>query len=496
MNIIEVIQDRALLGASFKSLDTWRPWLIVLKALFGLPIEDPEDMKLFRDCTGLPWLPSERIREAAIIAGRRSGKSFLSSIIACFLACFHDWTPYLTAGERAWIFIVAVDREQARIIKDYISGILHSSKFLRRMIETERQEQIDLKNRVSIGIKTCSFRGIRGYTVACAILEEVAFFRSDESANPDKEVVNALKPSLATIPESLLISISTPYSKRGILFETFRKYYGQPGKTFVWKSESSRMNPTLDKAIIKNALEDDPAAARSEWLSEWREDVQTFLSQDAVEGVVIPGRGDLPRLPAVDGSYSAFLDPSGGRNDSFTAAICHSEKSGKIIIDVLRERRPPFRPSEVVSEFSDVLKAYGITSAKSDRYGGEWVSEAFKKHGITVEPAEFSAPELYVEFLPIILNGAVELPDNARLTAQLVNLERRTRTGGKDLITHFPGGHDDLSNAVAGACVSNKLKAGKGAYFGFSEHSVYPDREEDREGEIWMLDGKGIRRFR
>ena len=473
MNIIEAIRDKALLGASFKCLDTWRSWLIVLQALFNLSIEEPEDIKLFQSCTGLTDPPGERVREAAIIAGRRSGKSFISAIIAVFLACFKNWIPYLTAGERAWIFIVAVDRIQARIIKDYVSGILYSSKSLQRMIDVERPEQIDLKNRVSIGIKTCSFRGIRGYTVACAILEEVAFFRSDESANPDKEVMAALRPSLATIPESLLISISTPYSKRGVLFETFRKNYGQLGKTFVWKSESSRMNPTLDRAIIKNALEDDPAAARSEWLAEWREDVQTFLSQDAVEGVVIPGRGDLPRLPAVDVSYSAFLDPSGGRNDSFTAAICHSEKSGKIIIDVLRERRPPFRPSEVVSEFSDVLKAYGITSAKSDRYGGEWVSEAFKKHGITVEPAEFSASELYVEFLPIILNGAVELPDNARLTAQLVNLERRTRTGGKDLITHFPGGHDDLSNCIAGACVSNKLKAGKEAYFGFTKHEVY-----------------------
>jgi hypothetical protein len=493
MTIIEAIQDPALLGASFKSLDTWRPWLTILRAIFNLPIEDPGDIKVFQDCTGLVDPPGEAIREAAIICGRRSGKSFISAIIAVFLACFKDWTPYLTAGERAWIFIVAVDREQARIIKDYISGILHSSKFLRRMIDIERQEQIDLKNRVSIGIKTCSFRGIRGYTVACAILEEVAFFRSDESANPDKEVMAALRPSLATIPESFTIMLSTPYSKRGILFETFRKNYGQPGKTFVWKSESSRMNPTLDKAIIKNALEDDPAAARSEWLAEWREDVQTFLSQDAVEGVVIPGRGDLPKIDGV--SYSAFLDPSGGRNDSFTAAICHSEKSGKIIIDILRERRPPFKPSEVVAEFSGLLQAYGITSAKSDRYGGEWVSESFRKHGITVEPADLTASELYVEFLPIVLNGAVELPDNARLTAQLVNLERRTRTGGKDLVTHFPGGHDDLANSAAGACtMAARSKSGAAGIF-FSNHSVFPDDSGMRQGEIWMLDNKGIRRI-
>jgi hypothetical protein len=450
--IIDAIQDRNLLGGSFKSLDTWRAWFIVLKALFGLPIEGLDDMKLFRDCTGLVNPPGERIREAAIIAGRRSGKSFITAVIAVFLACFKNWAPFLTAGEQAWVFIIAVDREQAKIIKGYVSGILNSSKILRGMIEQELKEEIHLKNRVSIGIKTCSFRGVRGYTVACAILEETAFWRSDESANPDREVITALRPALTTIPDSLLISISTPYSRRGVLWETFKKNYGQAGKTFVWKSPSLKMNPTLSQDIIGDALKDDPAAARAEWLAEWREDIEGFLSLDLVEAVVIPGRGDLPKVTGVE--YLAFLDPSGGRNDSFTAAICHSEKSGKIIIDVLKERRSPFRPTEVVAEFSMLLKNFGITSATSDRYGGEWVNEAFRKHGITIEPAELSASELYVEFLPIILNGAVEFPDNSRLTAQLVNLERRTRTGGKDLITHFPGGHDDLANAAAGACVA------------------------------------------
>jgi hypothetical protein len=320
------------------------------------------------------------------------------------------------------------------------------------MIDQELREEIHLKNRVSIGIKTCSFRGVRGYTVACAVLEETAFWRSDESANPDREVITALRPALTTIPDSLLISISTPYSRRGVLWETFKKNYGQAGKTFVWKSPSLKMNPTLSQDIIGDALKDDPAAARAEWLAEWREDIEGFLSLDLVEAVVIPGRGDLPKVTGVE--YLAFLDPSGGRNDSFTIAICHSEKSGKIIIDVLKERPSPFRPTEVAAEFSMLLKNFGITSAISDRYGGEWVNEAFRKHGITIEPAELSASELYVEFLPIVLNGAVELPDNSRLTAQLVNLERRTRTGGKDLITHFPGGHDDLANAAAGACVA------------------------------------------
>lgn len=40
-----------------------------------------------------------------------------------------------------------------------------------------------------------------------------------------------------------------------------------------------------------------------------------------------------------------------------------------------------------------------------------------------------------------------------RLLAQLFGLERRTARGGRDVIDHGPGGHDDLANAVAGALV-------------------------------------------
>ena len=33
-------------------------------------------------------------------------------------------------------------------------------------------------------------------------------------------------------------------------------------------------------------------------------------------------------------------------------------------------------------------KAFGLTTATSDRYAGSWPTEAFRKHGITVEPSD------------------------------------------------------------------------------------------------------------
>jgi hypothetical protein len=471
MNIIEAIEDQKLFRPFFKDLSTWQAWLVYLRALFGLRISGAGDRKLFSECTGLSEAPREMIRESFVVCGRRSGKSFISAVTAVYLATFRDWVPWLCAGERGMIFIIAVDKAQAGIIKHYVSGLFHGSRILRAMIEKETREEIQLKNRVSISVKTCSFRTLRGYTVLCAILEEIAFWRSEESANPDREVLAAIRPSLATVPESLLIGISTPYSRSGVLWEQFKSSFGQPGKALIWKAPSKTMNPTLSSSMITAALAEDPAAARAEWEAEWREDVSAFIPSEVVEACIVPGRFELPRLKDVP--YFGFLDPSGGRQDAFTLAIAHKEKSGKVVLDVLRERRPPFKPQAVVEEFSGVLRTYGIRSAGSDRYAGEWVTEAFGTCGITIENAELSASELYLELLPVISNGSVELLDSKRLAGQLAGLERRARAGGKDLVTHYPGGHDDLANAVAGAVARATDEAKNNYFFALSKHDAY-----------------------
>jgi hypothetical protein len=457
ITITAAIRDRRLLGGVFKDVKTWRAWMVFLSALFNLPIEDPEDLKIFQECTGLIEPPKERIREAAVICGRRSGKSFISAIIAVFLACFRDWTPYLTAGERAWIFIIATDRMQSSIIQGYIRGIMNSSDVLRSMIDQELKEELHLKNGVSIGIKTSSWRGVRGFNLAAAIAEETAFWRSEEtSANPDVEILRAVRPSLATIPESILLSVSTPYSRRGTLFQTFKKNYGQAGPVLVWKAESLRMNPTLDPEIIKAALRDDFQSASSEWLSSWRSDIEGFLSLELVENCTISGRRDLPRIDGIQ--YRAFTDPSSGRVDSFVLTIGHAAGDGTVIVDILREKRSPFDPVPVVEDYATLLKNWGIAEVVSDKYAIGFVVDLFKRQGIKVTPAPLTASEYFLEFLPMLTSSSVELPDDRHLAAQLTNLERRTRSGGKDLVCHPPGLHDDVANAIAGLCVMIRSK--------------------------------------
>ena len=98
MNIIDSLHDPRVFPGQFKKAETWHAWEVYLRLLFGLPIEDKADRRLARECTGLERLPSRPFRESLAICGRRSGKSFITALIAVFLACFKEWRPYLSPG--------------------------------------------------------------------------------------------------------------------------------------------------------------------------------------------------------------------------------------------------------------------------------------------------------------------------------------------------------------------------------------------------------------
>jgi len=277
-------------------------------------------------------------------------------------------------------------------------------------------------------------------------------------------------------------STSTPYSRSGLLWEQYKAHYGQAqgSAALIWRAPTRIMNPTIDATIINDALRNDFAAAKAEWEAEWREDIEAFLGVEMIEAAMVPGRFELPKIK--DAQYFGFIDPSGGRQDSFALATCHEEENGKIVLDCLREARPPFQPQNVVSEFADILKDYDISYVESDRYAGEWVSSAFAEQGITVENTSLSSSDIYLEFLPLLMNGSVELLDNRRLFDQLRGLERKTRTGGKDLISHGPflGAHDDLAIAVAGAVVRASRHEGSFSPE-FLAHIMFPEPKLSRQ---------------
>jgi hypothetical protein len=190
-----------------------------------------------------------------------------------------------------------------------------------------------------------------------------------------------------------------------------------------------------------------------------------LVAPTTVIGTVV-GRSRPPRrkrnaearaqLPASGVFYRAFVDPSGGSDDSMTLAIGHRTRDKNIVIDAVREARPPFSPSAVVDDFAVLLKNYRVRKVDGDHYGGEFVKESFRRHGISYDVCKQPKSDLFRDMLPLLNSGHITLPRHDRLIAQIAGLERRVSRAGRDSIDHAPGAHDDLANAVAGAAAAAK----------------------------------------
>jgi hypothetical protein len=363
-----------------------------------------------------------------------------------------DYRGVLAPGERASLPISSATIWQSKKAFQYLVGIFTEVPALAKLVTNITADTISLSTRVDIECRPASFRSIRGGTCCACIADEVAFWRSDESANPDYEVLAAVRPSLATM-DGPLICISSPYSRRGELFNAWKNHFGEKGDPaiIVAKAGSRAMNSTLPQKIIDRAFARDPSAAASEYGRDdvdFRSDIEAFISPEVVEAVTISGRFELP--PVYGTNYIAFVDPSGGRGDDMTMAIAHRE-GDMAILDCIRCAKPPFAPQAVVAEFVATLKRYDIFKVTGDRYGGEWPVAEFAKHGITYDPSERTKSEIYQQCLPLLMGRRVELLDHEKLQNQLVGLERKTSRAGKDSIDHAPLAHDDVCNAVCGA---------------------------------------------
>jgi hypothetical protein len=450
LTILDACNDPQLFQSFFKDRNTWATWFAILAAIFALPM-DAEQHRLYEMVSGRTRPPTDVAKEVWLVLGRRGGKSRILALIAVWLACFHDHSAHLSPGELGVVQVIAADRRQAKVILRYIKAFLTKVPMLSRLIESDTQESITLSNGIILEVTTGSFRSVRGRTVVAALCDEIAFWLSDESANPDTAVLDAIRPSMATIPNSMLLCASSPYARRGALYNAHASHFAKNGDpVLVFQAATKVVNPLIDQSIIDDAYNADPTSASAEYGALFRSDLEAFVSLDTIMSCVSPGV--IERPPEGETKYVAFMDPAGGSGkDSFTLAIAHKDKaSDLVVVSCLREVKPPFSPGVVVEQYSELLKRYGITLAIGDKYAGEWVREPFKLAGITYEPSARPKSDLYRDSLPLINGKRVDLLDNNRCVQQFVGLERRTARSGRDSIDHAPGAHDDLCNVVAG----------------------------------------------
>jgi hypothetical protein len=449
MNIARAFCDKRLFAAALGDLSTWQVWLTILSAAFALPLTAAQ-LQIFAGISGGSLPPAKAVRELWVVAGRRSGKSRMAALIAVYLALFikHKVAP----GERPMVLVIAGSVDQARTVFGFVRGFLEASSTLRREVIDIKRQEIELKNGVVIAVHSNSFRTVRGRTLCACVFDEVSFWRDESSATPDVEMYRAVLPALATT-KGVLVGISSPYRKLGLLYQKWRDGFGQDNpNTLVVQGATTQFNTTIDALEIAAQREGDPAAAVSEWDAQFRSDLASFLDDETIDAAIDLSRPlELPPQP--DTIYRAFTDASGGvGRDSYTLSIAHQHGDG-YVTDLVRGTAGKFDPHEVTKQYAALCKEYRVRDIVGDAYGKEWVASSWRETGINYRKSPLVKSDIFLECVPLFTRGLVRLPDHAKLSRELRLLERETHRSGRDSVHHPRNGneHDDYANAVCGA---------------------------------------------
>src|SRR5262249_30892244 len=340
------------------------------------------------------------------------------------------------------------------------------SPLLASMVEEVFAQEIQLRNGINIFCFPCTLRSLRGYSTPAGVMDEVGYYRLEGQVDSDVEIQASIRRGMVNFPFTRLVKISTPYMKSGILFEDYQRAFGKDDPDLlVWKSSTSLMNPSITEARLAREQRLDAQRFAREYLGEFSEDIEAFLPAAWIDTAMVPNRYELP--PRDNYRYVGAVDPSGGGGDALTLAIVHLEGVGaqrRIVHDVMkswgRSRTGPADLGGAVKDISEVLKRYGLRSVLGDRYSAGWVVERFKAEGIRYELPEYKQPgevepkyldksQAYLEIEPAFAVGKVELLDHPAMIRELKLLERRPRPGGRTVVDHPSGGHDDHANALA-----------------------------------------------
>ena len=301
----------------------------------------------------------------------------MAAAISVYIAALqnHKRAP----GEVGYVLLLAASRSQASVAFDYVVGFLQSSPILKQQINSVTASELRLAGGIIIGVHAGSYRTIRGRTLLGIVGDETSFWRDENSAQPDVEIYRAVMPSLAA-SGGMWIGISTGYKRSGLLYDKWKQHFGQNSDdVLVIQGPTAAFNRTINAKVIARASAADPEAAASEWLGDFRSDLAQFLAEEIIDACVDTARPlELPPRSGI--TYTAFVDPSGGRGDSFTIVIGHREGTGSgsfFVADAIRGVPPPFDPQHVVDQYVKLMRDYRVDRC-GDNYSAEWVAQSFQ----------------------------------------------------------------------------------------------------------------------
>jgi hypothetical protein len=243
---------------------------------------------------------------------------------------------------------------------------------------------------------------VRGYTILCAVLDEMAWLPTSEDAvDSDVELHAAIKYAMAPpigAPRRYLLNITSAGLKAGYVFETVHKSWGKSETpVLVGRGETKLWNPSVDQAWLDGMRERDPGRYAREILCEFADSVSPWVDGRFVDAAC-EGRTAEPLPPLSAQHYTAAIDAA-FKHDAFVLCIGHVERvedKSRFVVDLIRRWTPsaaePLTSDSVVQQVAAECRRYRVTAVTGDQFAVVPLQAEFRRVDLTLKERPASAP--------------------------------------------------------------------------------------------------------
>lgn len=456
----------------------------------------------------------KKFQELILVLGRRSGKSFLTSVITLyevylFLMMGHPQARYpIMEFDIITILNVAVSEGQAKMtIFDKIRQLSEASPYFVQYIgkslqsemffltdhdkaeNTRRRErgQEPMVGTIQLKSGHSSASGLVGGTMAVIIIDEMAEMApASAEGGTDDELYDKLKPAISTFGrDGKMICISNPLGPYGKFFKLYEDSF-EDNLTLLAQLPTWLSNPYIEQAYLEQQKRKDPknypvyygAKFGSSGSDAWMD--AEYIKRAFMNSSYTRRANDgTPMM-----RYFAHLDPAKS-SDYYTLVVCHAEPmqntmgpDGKplqrIVIDHMHLWKPknknqPINSDEVDRYILNLATRFKFAQISYDQWNSQSSITKLINHGLNTVQKTFDFKyksaiygELYELFFDnrivfynqntVYVNNdiAEDLLEVDECKKQFINLQR-TFSGKAYRIEAMPGFHDDFPDAVAAA---------------------------------------------
>lgn len=377
-----------------------------------------------------------RKRNIVIRAGRRAGKS---STIIGRVAVFEmlSGKHIVPPGDVGWFIVLSADKPQA---KNRIKTA-HKALDDLEIVHRHTTEEITLGDR-PIGMKAiaATLEAVVSDTCIGCLCDEMARWRDkDTGANPAKDILTSLKPSMATMPKAIGWFVSAPWSTLDEHHKMVDAGSDEAQEVFIGATWDC--NPTITEADTHRLERDKQSRDREYGAIPMSSDESKFFAAAFIEAArkarFWPSVGD--RCSGADFAFK--------RNSS---ALVVLDKNGgeRLTLKAAEERVPgdkPLRPSVTIADLVSVAMAHGCGGVACDLHYIESVREvtdAMQLALLSFPNDNDGITQAYVRARVLLSDGLIDLS-----AASDILIEQLKETTSKPTVT--------------GMTITNPIKEGR-----------------------------------